>query len=613
MALARAWKKSAAVLVVAAIALPCPASAVETGAIEGTEPVILYTVASGRYQYCWKRWTNLTDAGGYPYYGWFTGPTKYTDAWYLDIFDTQTGTTQRRARWIQLVHWTDEYGDPTGASSVQCYISQGTNIASEITLSMNGGAFPDGTSTMAYDAGQSFMNAQYGATRDVPDGNCTPGDQVTPPPPPDDGAGDPLGPCDAPSDPRYDGNENAINYIALNGGIYETYTWKKRTTEDINYGSSEAWVLYHNNVTTEWRMESVQQPDGSYKTLFYNVLGTTIKVLANTIDQEKGASIPWFRALNEMASRYGAARDQAADGNCTFGNQFNVDPALDTDGDGIPDIDDADDDGDGEGDDVDPCPTDKECTSENHDTDGDGVPDAEDTDDDGDNVPDEIDTSPRDHDDYGDCDGDGMPNKYDLDDDNDGIPDAQDSKPCGKDADCDNDKIPDVTDPDDDNDGCPDQFEPPGGICNPAIKCNCDNDSKIDPIDEDDDNDGCPDASDPDPCNPEIRCEAGELFDAKCPGSQEFSDRLDEALDGWKSLGIDLTALSGNSVNGKSWRVSVPIPGVGDRDFYLGTYLDNSHWASSAVETGRAVLRAMLLVVLAISFTARIIKRLGSL
>ena len=72
---------------------------------------------------------------------------------------------------------------------------------------------------------------------------------------------------------------------------------------------------------------------------------------------------------------------------------------IDSDNDGIPDVDDPD--------------------SPDRDTDGDGIPDREDPDDDNDGLPDG-------EQDWDDNDGDGIPDSEDPDDDNDGIPDEED-------------------------------------------------------------------------------------------------------------------------------------------------------------------------------------------
>jgi predicted outer membrane repeat protein len=135
--------------------------------------------------------------------------------------------------------------------------------------------------------------------------------------------------------------------------------------------------------------------------------------------------------LNSLEHTYATAgtytvqislRDE--DGGRTTG-AFNVTVSSstdDTDGDGIPDID--------------------ECQSATcPDTDGDGIPDYKDNDDDNDGIPSE-DEKGRD------SDGDGIPDYKDTDDDNDTVP-TEDEKS----GDLDGDGIPDYLDRDDDGDG----------------------------------------------------------------------------------------------------------------------------------------------------------------
>jgi CSLREA domain-containing protein/uncharacterized repeat protein (TIGR01451 family) len=181
-------------------------------------------------------------------------------------------------------------------------------------------------------------------------------------------------------------------------------------------------------------------------------------------------------------------------------------PPLDTDGDGIPDIDDTDDDGDGIPDAVD---TDDDGDgipdTDELDTDGDGIPDEVDTDDDGDGIPDAVDT-----DDDGDgipdtgeldTDGDGIPDEVDTDDDGDGIPDAVDTDDDGDgipdtdELDTDGDGTPDTTDVDDDGDGIldTDDADDDGDGIPDADELDTDGDGIPDAIDTDDDGDGIPD------------------------------------------------------------------------------------------------------------------------
>lgn len=127
---------------------------------------------------------------------------------------------------------------------------------------------------------------------------------------------------------------------------------------------------------------------------------------------------------------------------------------VDSDHDGILDVEDADDDNDGV--------LDVYESGKSKDHDNDGIPDVTDTDDDGDGILDVAD----DHDD--DFDNDGIRDTRDHDDDDDGIDDKKDSKPYdsdndGKDndddEDDDNDGKDDDKDSDDDNDGEDDDSE----------------------------------------------------------------------------------------------------------------------------------------------------------
>lgn len=144
-------------------------------------------------------------------------------------------------------------------------------------------------------------------------------------------------------------------------------------------------------------------------------------------------------------------RDEAGDTDLTT-------PPVDTDHDGIPDYRDLDSDGDGVSD------TDELGEQfEIVDTDQDGTPDFRDLDSDGDGILDK---------DEGlqlvDLDGDGVPDFRDLDADGDGIPDAcesGDADPATQPIDSDQDGIPDFRDVDSDGDGIADKDEDKNGNC----------------------------------------------------------------------------------------------------------------------------------------------------
>jgi len=130
---------------------------------------------------------------------------------------------------------------------------------------------------------------------------------------------------------------------------------------------------------------------------------------------------------------------------------------ADLDGDGVGDVCDLDRDGDGTPNFFDDFP---DNAAESRDLDADGVGDNEDLDDDGDGVPDEEDDAPADPSLQYDYDGDGIDDVlWDTDDDNDGVIDSQDLFPLDskESADFDGDGIGDNADSDDDQDGVSDR------------------------------------------------------------------------------------------------------------------------------------------------------------
>jgi beta-glucanase (GH16 family) len=146
--------------------------------------------------------------------------------------------------------------------------------------------------------------------------------------------------------------------------------------------------------------------------------------------------------------------DSDGDGIPDSDDAFPLDPneSLDTDGDGVGDNADSDDDGDGVPDYSDAFPTNPEETL---DTDGDGVGNNADSDDDGDGVPDYGDAFPTNPGESLDTDGDGVGNNADSDDDGDGVPDYSDAFPTnpGESLDTDGDGVGNNADSDDDGDG----------------------------------------------------------------------------------------------------------------------------------------------------------------
>ncbi len=209
-----------------------------------------------------------------------------------------------------------------------------------------------------------------------------------------------------------------------------------------------------------------------------------------------------------------------------------IDNGIDTDRDGVNDLNDLDDDNDGLSDSLDP-------NSTNVDTDGDGIPDGADADIDGDGV---LDNGV-------DSDGDGINDTSDVDVNGDGVPDNG--------IDSDGDGINDANDPDDDNDGLSDIAEEHLGT-NPLLADSdgdgvsdfdegigdSDGDGIIDALESsiiDSDGDGVFDDRDESNHNPnndsdgdgqvnvkELECSEGDALDAtkRCPWIYEEADSL---------------------------------------------------------------------------------------
>lgn len=249
-----------------------------------------------------------------------------------------------------------------------------------------------------------------------------------------------------------------------------------------------------------------------------------------------------------VAGRAGLNWDEK--GTAIYENNCIEVPPVDTDGDGVIDLEDPDDDGDGVLDVVD-SDDDGDGTPDSVDVDrpmktdidGDGVPNALDPDDDGDGIVDVVDVDSdgdgvddsfdRDVVQPIDTDRDGTPDAVDPDDDGDCIPDASDSDRDGdglrdsKDPDLDNDGIPNALDSDDDGDGIPDAIDVDAnadgssdaieanesgsaraahratsrtGACKVTEDDNADDDGDglLNAVDPDDDGDGIPDVADTD-------------------------------------------------------------------------------------------------------------------
>jgi len=217
--------------------------------------------------------------------------------------------------------------------------------------------------------------------------------------------------------------------------------------------------------------------------------------------------------------------------------------SVDTDGDGKPDsivadcstnlVEDVDDDDDGFRDDVDAFPQDN---TEWYDTDSDGIGNNADLNDDGDawtdqeeencgSNPLDVDSVPADYD------GDMVCDKLDTDDDGDGVVDTLDAFPydATEYADNDGDGLGDFSDNDDDNDGWLDDEEPNCGtdpMDHTSVPADNDMDHDCDISDQDDDNDGVLDIDDAFPMNP------AEFRDLDGDGTGDNTD-IDDDGDGW--------------------------------------------------------------------------------
>ena len=217
--------------------------------------------------------------------------------------------------------------------------------------------------------------------------------------------------------------------------------------------------------------------------------------------------------------------------------------SVDNDGDGYPDsivadcttnlVEDLDDDNDGFSDLVDAFPLD---VTEWYDTDSDGIGNNADLNDDGDAWTDQeeedcgsdtldADSTPADYD------GDMICDKLDTDDDGDGVADTLDAFPfdATEFSDNDGDGLGDFSDSDDDNDGWLDDEEPNCGT-DPmdanSVPADNDMDHDCDISDQDDDNDGVLDIDDAFPMNP------AEYQDRDGDGTGDNAD-IDDDGDGW--------------------------------------------------------------------------------
>ena len=193
---------------------------------------------------------------------------------------------------------------------------------------------------------------------------------------------------------------------------------------------------------------------------------------------------------------------------------------VDTDNDGIKDVEDA-------------FPDDP---TETVDTDNDGIGNNTDTDDDNDGVNDDQDAFPLNRDEFLDNDRDGIGNNADTDDDNDGILDVDDALPfdAAENLDTDNDGIGNNADPDDDNDGVADADD--AFPFNPNESLDTDRDGIGNNADNDDDGDGLADGDDAFPLD------ATETVDTDNDGignNADIDDDGDSVLDNNDAFPLD--------------------------------------------------------------------------
>lgn len=236
----------------------------------------------------------------------------------------------------------------------------------------------------------------------------------------------------------YDASLPVSPYVVINDTLVPAAILAEADAQTDNIGA-----LAHETALTDTDYANMEAADAAAAA----APAVDVSAVAATADPEvdTGTNLP----MDEAEAQKIAQEQEMA-------GEMENDAALDSDGDGIPDVEDADDDNDGTPDDADA------------DHDGDGVIDTE-----------EAPTDPE----AVDTDGDGQPDAVDNDDDNDGIPDVEDT-------DDNNDGAVDEPDQgsnevDSDGDGTPDEAD-----------TDDDNDGQADDVDTDDNNDGEPDGGD---------------------------------------------------------------------------------------------------------------------
>ncbi len=305
------------------------------------------------------------------------------------------------------------------------------------------------------------------------------------------------------------------------------------------------------------------------------------------------ADVKYLDASRSTVDAAASDDDDDGDGVADTDDAFPLDPAesLDTDNDGIGNNADDDDDGDGVLDADDAFPLNAAASvlddadgdgwsdalyDDNPavafatppvDSDGDGIPDYDqagavlDTDRDGDGVANASDAFPDDANESLDSDGDGTGNNADTDDDGDGVADTADAFPldAGESVDTDGDGIGNNTDTDDDNDGIADVDETTAGT--DPLKRDTDGDGVFDNADAfaldasewvDTDGDGTGNNADPDDDNDTVS-DAAEISAGTKPlvadtdgdGVDDGSDAF--ALDPAESVDTDGDGIGNNA------------------------------------------------------------------
>ena len=353
-----------------------------------------------------------------------------------------------------------------------------------------------------------------------------------------DGICDPID-----SDLDGDGVENELDFYPLDGGA-SANTDGDMYPDEIHPGwvqNSSSYVYDPENSIFETTLmaDDDDDQDGYLDTLEVDCQSDPLSSFSIPIDSDMDGVCD----VNDL--------DVDGDGVDNVDDAFPLSPCAssDHDGDGKPDtlvadcqttlVEDVDDDDDGFRDDVDAFPTDN---TEWYDTDSDGIGNNADLNDDGDAWTDaeegdcgsnrlDADSIPTDYD------GDMICDKLDTDDDGDGVVDVLDAFPYDalEFSDNDGDGLGDFSDSDDDNDGWLDDEEPNCGT-DPmdanSVPADNDRDRDCDISDQDDDNDGVLDIEDDFPLNPsESKDTDGDLIG-------DNSD-IDDDNDGW----LDTTEL----------------------------------------------------------------------